>query len=92
MLLQEDDAVGCVERLGRAIELVTTHPGEHKVTADTGRRTASQFNRENFATYLETFWRSMLGTESNREASVAFDAAEDQAAVASNSAALAGEA
>ena len=34
----------------------------------------------------------MLGTESNREASVAFDAAEDQAAVASNSAALAGEA
>ena len=84
MLLQEDDAVGCVERLGRAIE--------HKVTADTGRRTASQFNRENFAKYLETFWRSMLGTESNREASVAFDAAEDQAAVASNSAALAGEA
>ena len=92
MWLQEDDVVGCVERLGRAIDLVTTHPEKHNLIADTGRRTASQFNRENFATYLETFWRSMLGTESNREASVAFDAAEDQAAVASNSAALAGEA
>ena len=92
MWLQEDDVVGCVERLGHAIDLVTTHPEKHNLIADTGRRTASQFNRENFAKYLETFWRSMLGTESNREASVAFDAAEDQAAVASNSATLAREA